>query len=39
MVRTRAMTKLSRVIARLQETLALPEDVRLSIDIDPVDLS
>ena len=39
MVRTRAMTKLGRVIARLQETLALPEDVRLSIDIDPVDLS
>jgi primosomal protein N' (replication factor Y) len=39
MLRTRAMTKLSRTIARLQQTLALPEDVLLAVDIDPVDLA
>jgi hypothetical protein len=39
MLRTRAMTKLSRAIALLQGTLALPDDVRLAVVIDPVDLS
>ena len=39
MLRTRAMTKLSRAIAQLQTTLALPEDVMLAVDIDPVDLA
>jgi primosomal protein N' (replication factor Y) len=39
MLRTRAMTKLSRAIARLQETLSLPEDVLMTVDIDPVDLA
>jgi primosomal protein N' (replication factor Y) len=39
MLRTRAMTKLSRAIAEMQTTLALPDDVRLAVDIDPVDLS
>lgn len=39
MLRTRAMTKLSRTIAQLQETLALPEDILMAVDIDPVDLS
>jgi primosomal protein N' (replication factor Y) len=39
MMRTRAMTKLSRAIAKLQETIALPDDVRIAVDIDPVDLA
>jgi primosomal protein N' len=39
MLRTRAMTKLSRAIAHLQTTLALPDDVQLAVDIDPVDLA
>ncbi len=38
MLRTRAMTKLSRSIAGMQETLALPDDVQMAVDIDPVDL-
>ena len=38
MLRTRAMTKLSRAIAQMQETLALPDDVMMAVDIDPVDL-
>jgi hypothetical protein len=33
------MTKLSHAIADMQTTLALPDDVRLAVDIDPVDLS
>jgi len=39
MLRTPAMTKLSRAIAAMQETLALPDDVMLAVDIDPVDLA
>ena len=39
MLRTRAMTKLSRTFAKLQETLALPDDVLMAVDIDPVDLA
>ncbi len=39
MLRTRAMTKLSRAIAEMQETLALPDDVLIAVDIDPVDLA
>ena len=39
MLRTRAMTKLSRAIAKLQETLTLPDDVLMAVDIDPVDLA
>jgi primosomal protein N' (replication factor Y) len=38
MLRTRHMTRLSRSLAGLRETLALPEDVSLTVDIDPVDL-
>jgi primosomal protein N' (replication factor Y) (superfamily II helicase) len=38
MLRTRAMTKLSQQLAKVVETLALPEDVTLSVDIDPVNL-
>ena len=39
MLRTRSMTKLSRAIAQMQNTLALPDDVMLSVDIDPTDLA
>jgi primosomal protein N' (replication factor Y) (superfamily II helicase) len=39
MLRTTAMTKLSRTIAQMQETLALPDDVQMAVDIDPVDLA
>ena len=38
MLRTRAMSKLSQMLAKILETLALPEDVMLAVDIDPVDL-
>jgi primosomal protein N' (replication factor Y) len=39
MLRTPRMTKLSRKLAELVQAQALPEDVTLSVDIDPVDLS
>ena len=39
MLRTRQMTALSRHLAKLTETLELPDDVSLSVDIDPVNLS
>jgi primosomal protein N' (replication factor Y) len=39
MLRTRAMSRLSRSLAQIVETLALPEDVTLAVDIDPVNLS
>jgi primosomal protein N' (replication factor Y) len=38
MLRTRQMTKLSQQLAKLIESLALPEDVTLTVDIDPVNL-
>jgi primosomal protein N' (replication factor Y) len=38
MLRTRAMSKLSQALAKIIETLALPEDVTLAVDIDPVSL-
>gem|GEM_PF-54158 len=38
MLRTRRMVLLSRCLAKLAETFALPEGVTLTIDIDPVDL-
>jgi len=38
MLRTRAMSKLSQTLAKIIETLALPGDVTLSVDIDPVSL-
>ncbi len=38
MLRTRAMSKLSQQLAKIIETLALPDDVTLSVDIDPVNL-
>lgn len=39
MLRTRAMSRLSRTLARILPMLAIPEDVALSVDIDPVNLS
>jgi primosomal protein N' (replication factor Y) len=39
MLRTRAMTALSRELACIIQTLALPADVTLAVDIDPVSLS
>jgi primosomal protein N' (replication factor Y) (superfamily II helicase) len=39
MLRTRQMSALSRVLATLVESLELPDDVTLSVDIDPVNLS
>ena len=38
MLRTRVMSALSRELARLIQSLALPEDVTLAVDIDPVNL-
>ena len=38
MLRTRAMSKLSQTLAKIIETLALPDDVNLTVDIDPVNL-
>ena len=38
MLRTRAMSKLSQTLAKIIETLALPDDVSLTVDIDPVNL-
>jgi len=39
MLRTRAMSALSRELARIIESLALPDAVTLALDIDPVSLS
>lgn len=39
MLRTRAMTHLSRHIAAMQQALSLPDDVSMAVDIDPVNLS
>jgi primosomal protein N' (replication factor Y) (superfamily II helicase) len=38
MLRTRAMSALSRELARIIQSLALPEDITLAVDIDPVNL-
>jgi len=39
MLRTRFMSKLSQSLAQITTTLALPGDVTLTVDIDPVSLS
>ncbi len=39
MLRTRQMSQLSQQLARLLESLALPDDVTLAVDIDPVNLA
>ena len=38
MILTRQMTRLSLALAGLEATLTLPEDVKMSVDIDPVNL-
>jgi primosomal protein N' len=39
MLRTRAMSALSRELAKIVQSLALPEDVTLAVDIAPASLS
>jgi primosomal protein N' (replication factor Y) (superfamily II helicase) len=39
MLRTRAMSRLSQTLAKIVQSLALPDDVTLAVDIDPVNLS
>ena len=39
MLRARQMTVVSKRLAKLIETLALPDEVTLSVDIDPTDLA
>ena len=39
MLRTRFMSKLSQSLAHIVAVLVLPEDVTLTVDIDPVSLS
>ncbi|MBI3876401.1 MAG: hypothetical protein HY300_10705, partial [Verrucomicrobia bacterium] len=39
MLRTRQMSRLSRVLTRLMETMKLPEDVQFTVNIDPVNLA
>jgi len=38
MLRARQMSRLSQHLARIADAKALPEDVSLVVDIDPVDL-
>lgn len=39
MIRARAMSKLSQMLAKIVPPLVFPDDVTLSVDIDPVNLS
>ena len=39
MLRTRQMSRLSRLLSELVQSLALPEGISLTVDIDPVNLS
>ena len=39
MLRTAAMSALSRELAQIVQALVLPDDVTLAVDIDPVSLS
>ena len=39
MLRARAMSKLSQTLAKILPTVTLPEDVTMSLDIDPVNLA
>jgi primosomal protein N' (replication factor Y) len=39
MLRARAMSKLSQTLANILPTVTLPEDVTLTLDIDPVNLA
>ncbi|HEX4349805.1 MAG TPA: primosomal protein N', partial [Verrucomicrobiae bacterium] len=39
MLRTKAMSRLSQLLAQITTNLTLPDDVTMAVDIDPVDLS
>jgi primosomal protein N' len=39
MLRTTRMSALSQRLAKILESLSLPDEVMISVDIDPVDLS
>lgn len=39
MLRTRSMSRLSKSLAKITETLVLPDEVTMVVDIDPVNLS
>jgi primosomal protein N' len=39
MLRTKAMSRLSHALAKIVSELVLPEDVMLTVDIDPASLS
>ena len=39
MLRTQRMSALSQRLAQIIQSLALPEDVTLAVDVDPVSLS
>jgi len=39
LLRTRVMSALGRKLAHIGQSLALPEDVALAVNIDPVSLS
>jgi primosomal protein N' len=39
MLRTGAMSRLSQELARIVQSLTLPDDVTLAVDIDPVSMS
>ena len=39
MLRTQRMSVLSRELAKVIQSLVLPEEVMLTVDVDPVDLS
>ena len=39
MLKTRTMSRLSAALAEITGTLTLPDDVTLSVDIDPANLS
>jgi primosomal protein N' (replication factor Y) len=38
MLRTKAMARLSRELAQAEQDLSLPDDLHLTVDVDPVDL-
>jgi primosomal protein N' (replication factor Y) len=38
MIRAKQMTKLSQILAKLTQSVTLPDDVSWTIDIDPVNL-
>jgi hypothetical protein len=39
MLRTKAMSRLSRALAKIVQELELPDDITITVDIDPASLS